>query len=500
MKVRVSRNARSRKGASLILVLTMGTVAGLMALAVMDSLIEAYRGISNRVNTQEVNGAAESAAQYSIAYVNNYASENGGDVHAILNVPISIPLEVANTYIQTPPVLKKLSEPETSPAWAEFKNSAVWDSNNPSTDYVQLSVVATNGVDKSGIKVILGPNGYGKGLPTGRNSFFSNAILSSNSTTLGPNVKVALPPTTETNPQKIAEYYSQVILKSNGTLDLNGNSVGGSIAGLDAVNNSGSDKPTIAGNVHTQSAPENMFTPEQNVLGDGKNDNQIPGVVNNDVKATDVVPAPTPQSNGTANVDTDSNIISPGGDSSLVYDLGSSLVLPSNTVMTLKPGNYIADSVSIGSGSQISVETGSSGQGVNIYVNGKSAGDSAVSIGPDGIKYSGTNSSITSLQIYYNGSKNISMDLNSTFKGLIFAPKSKIDINSVNSGNVEMVSSVVGKEVNVNGDITWTYDPKSTDASSGGGGTNPIPGYSDLKKPTFFNVLSWQELSKSQLP
>ncbi|MCW5823248.1 MAG: hypothetical protein KIT34_10620 [Cyanobacteria bacterium TGS_CYA1] len=501
---RMRKLSRKQKGVSLILVIVMGTVAALMALAVMDSLIAAYRSIANRLGSQEITGAAESSAQYSIAYINQYAAENGGDVHAILDTPILVPSEVSGSYLQSPPMVKSLSNPDTSPGWTAFQNSAIWDSNNPSTDYLRLNVVATNGIDKSGVTVILGPNGYGKNLPTGKNSFFSNAILSSNSTTLGTNVNIALPDKSNIpDAQERAKYYSQTVLQSNGTLNLNGNSIGGSISGLDGITSDASSK--IFGNVHSTNLPNNVFTPETNVLGDASSSGIILGSVDNNVSASDMVPAPTPKSNGNANVDLNSKQISPGGDSSQVYDLGSALVLNNSTSMTIKPGNYIADSVNIAPESTLIIDT-SSNQPVNIYVRGKTADDSSISISADGISYSQPSSAkVTSVQLYYNGSKKTAIDLSNSFNGLVFAPKSDITITNVSSNTIDLNSAVVGKNVSVlssQGKINWTYDPTSTNASlgQGGGGNNPIPGYNDLRKPTFFNVLSWQELSKSQLP
>lgn len=125
------------------------------------------------------------------------------------------------------------------------------------------------------------------------------------------------------------------------------------------------------------------------------------------------------------------------------------------------------------------------GQPVKIYVQGNNS-ESAVDIDASRLKNFG---SPENLQIYYSGSKDVNISLNSgQFSGLIYAPNAKVSVRngSSNSEDQSFNGAIVGNEVNIamRGNMNLVPDP-----SSGSGSSAPA------RTSTRYNLASYQEVN-----
>lgn len=127
-------------------------------------------------------------------------------------------------------------------------------------------------------------------------------------------------------------------------------------------------------------------------------------------------------------------------------DLGA-ISLSGNKSMTLTAGNYIVSSISIAGNATLNIN--SSAGPVNIYVQGSGSG--GINIGGNGVSNGGVPAN---LRIWYSGAADTQIAGNGNFVGVIYAPNSNVKI----AGNGEVYGSVVGNQVNFNGNGTFHYD------------------------------------------
>lgn len=490
-----SYRKKRQQGFSLVYVISVGTIASLMAFAIMSPMLPVYRHVAKQDHDSRVSSIVETSMQYAIAKLNNAA--DNGSLNTITSPILVPPGLIEGAVVEV--TMQKLpsNDPDlvVSPIYNslnEWKDLPVGDA--PQLDYRMLQVNFERNGSKSSLKVILGPNYIDTNNPN--SAFFQNALFAQSTLNLGNDISVNSNSFDRTNP----------LIATKGTFIADSSNINGSVS-ADTLNISRNTKiagdlnyngngPTNTDNFKTDD-PSDTKNGAANVFGDGKkginpaaplpNDKPYGGVELNPAPST-LAPAPTKTASQPASIqENQTNVfeVTPAPSATDTQSLGAiSLGAdPENPSQTLiiPPGNYTIQSLDISAQSKIEIP--SNGQ-VNLYIQGTTSGDTAFNINGDGIINNGPASN---LQIFYNGSKNITWSSKS-FNALLYAPNSNVSLNINQSGNFS--GAISGDKVSISGKGSFNYNPTATSINAGGGG----PGYKTPDKnsaPNQFNVLSW---------
>ncbi len=488
---------RRERGFSLIYVLSVGSIASLMAFAILSPLLPVYRHVARQDNSSRVSTIAETGMQYAIARINN-AAEN--DTLDELTFPILVPpdlvsgesvsidmqkIDGSSVNLANSPIYNSLNE------WKDLPTGA-----RPPEDYRALEVTFSKGGLKTNIKAIIGPDYISMQNPN--TSYFQNALFGQSSMTLGNGVTVSSASFDRSTP----------IIATKGTFTSTNSTLDGSLS-ADTLNINrntiingdlyyNSSSSTDANSFKTDD-PADSKAGTPNVYGDqalGSNPALTPnpnpfGQISTNTAQSNVAPAPTVEATSPAQIqETGTNVFTvTAPPSGTIQNLGSiSLGTdPSNPTQTLviPPGTYTVQSIEISGTSSIELASSIPGQSVNLYVQGTTSDGTALNLAGNGTKNTGSSNN---LQIFYNGSQNT--NVSSSFKGLVYAPNSDINFTMNSSGSYS--GAITGNKVTVTGNGTFNYDPGTTSTAGGG------PGYvkpDQNSVPKRFNILSWKENS-----
>jgi hypothetical protein len=525
---------RSQNGYSLILVSSLGLIAVLTAVAVSAALVPTYRNIGAQGVSKSTASAAEVGIQYALAQLN--AAASGGSLGSFTS-PIVVPTPITSNInvVVTMTSLNPTKYPNlaSSATGADpIFNTYAYNSLN-ATDYRMLTSVATYGLNQSTVNVIVGPIMALPSASVSSNPLFSYALFGGNNIQLNGNVNVM----TE------GSQANQASIGSNNQIGLLGtNTVDGNI---DAYNPSktatsilASPNSTINGSINyngnisnvtaggnfpfTADTPANvaLFTagagPQPNVLADGTIGQQIGALTPGAATVTNQASVPGINSSSPAIMTVGGpqeapNIINVAPSSlSSVSDLGA-VNLANNQVMVVTPGNYTASSINISGNAQIQVSIPASPppnspQGVSITIQGNSLGTTPISIGGNGIvPMPGGHASpaASNFQLFYNGTESIQITMSPTFNsfyGLLYAPNATVNLNTGSTGAFH--GAIAANNLTASGNGQILFNPSSINPSSGGsGGVAAGPGYTTPGTAAqMFNVLSWQEPTRSGAP
>jgi hypothetical protein len=530
MKKQQHRRRRSNDGYSVLFVITMGVIALMGVMAVMDALVSAQRNVASQVYMNEASSAAENALQYALGVINLAASN--GSLSSVTS-PIPIPSSITGNatvvvnMTSIPPLL--LNDPKNpTPLFSQQTNPIA-----QSLDYRLLSAQAQYGTYRRTINVVLGPdifptNPPGKTPPPPpATNYFNQGLLSNQGMQIN-GVNVQFDPTYAVS----SASYGQIVASSNGPIQLSGSvAIDGSLNApsytVPPLVTDGSGNPTssirVNGNVSYTGSGPNPYTtdfitdpggtnptPGANILGDGRagGAQNLPGTITNTAAVTQQAPAQIQTAMSPAGLTvngsspgnqsiTVQNPISVQNPSGIVTSLGA-INLTGTDSLTLSPGQYVVNSISTSPGSVININMPSSGTPapVQIYVQGDSPNASALLI-QGNVKMTGSTSA-SNLQIFYNGSEAIQVNplgsTNFNFMGQIYAPNSSVSINT--TGGV-VNGSIVANNLSLSGTGNYYYDPRTV-SSTGAGlpkGAAAGPGYTIIpgSPPSQFYVLSWQE-------
>ncbi len=525
---------RTQDGFSLILVMSLGLISLLMVMAVSAALVPLYQNMGAQGVTSSNASAAELGMQYALAQLNSAAA--AGKLSSV-NSPIVVPSSLTNNTNVT--VTFTLLDTTLYPnlATSPIFNLVTYGAPVNATDYRLLTSVASSGINKSTINVIVGPYMMKSSL-TGPKALFSNALFAENNLQLKGQVNVM----TEGNegnegnesgsgPQASVGSNNQIGLLGTNTVDGNINAYNGSPTATSITASSNSTvngNVTYSGNVSnlndpggpspfTVDSPGNVFLanrglgPDPNVLADGQTGQKI-GSVTPGTSITNQTPlqALTGSSPATMTVGGANTVnVSPSQQSS-VSDLGA-INLSGNQVMVLTPGNYTASSINISGNAQMQVSVPSQAtSGVSISVQGNSPGTVPISIAGNGIAMTGSAAPAPSnFQLFYNGTNNIQISMSSnfnTFYGLLYSPNATVNLNTGNirrENKTEFHGAIAANNLTATGTGSIFFDPNSIKPSNGGGGGVAAgPGSTPITPGSVqrFNVLSWQEPTRAMAP
>ncbi|MBP7862919.1 hypothetical protein KA183_14635 [bacterium] len=514
MRTKYSFQMHKRKsGSSLLLVTCIGSIAVLMSLAVLNSLLDVYRHMASQYSKQQISTVCESTVQYTIARLNKASVD--GDLNSIGPV-IDIPESIKNG-------LNVNSSVDTIDISYCGALNAYYYPHNSGITFKRVLVTVSNGADKSKIEVILGPNqpialgnrDSGSGSPPTLTPFFSNAIYSNGNSNLGSNSNIQYAPQSNIN-------FSNSLIDSKGNLQLSDNNhIFGSISS--SGNISASPNSTIDGDVHSAGTisdplsndmplvtdqpvipPTQDPPPTPNVLGDGTIGNTT-GNIDNSITGSTSNPAPTPTTNGQADITGNQNSsngaismnVSPPSNSSpqSVYDLGS-VNLSAGDSLVLNPGNYTVSSFNIGEGASLQISSPVEGQGVKIFVQGNNSNANAISISNNATFNNA--STANNFQLFYNGNKDVNISSTSgKFNGLVYAPNANISLTG------KLTGAFVGNRLDIGSNSTVLFDASSTNANSATQGASiPAPGFEPgtASNKQALRILSWQEFPRNKIP
>ncbi len=161
--------------------------------------------------------------------------------------------------------------------------------------------------------------------------------------------------------------------------------------------------------------------------------------------------------------------------------------------------NYLGDSLSTGSYSATSIDTsnGTSTIGtdsqVKIYVqDGLTTNTNAISINSSQLKNTGPSEN---LQIWYNGTRPVDINLNEDFNGLVYAPNAPITIHGLKNFKGALVGQSIELKNKGSVSINTSLRSLNQDAKSSGGLT-----YTDARSttgeplPIGYRAVTWQEI------
>lgn len=125
-----------------------------------------------------------------------------------------------------------------------------------------------------------------------------------------------------------------------------------------------------------------------------------------------------------------------------VSNLGD-LVIPANTTVTLAPGDYMVNSISVGLGAQVNV-SGSTGARFFVSENPTFTGDAPIKIAGN----VNTNGTPANFQVWYSGSNAIKMS-GGSYTGTVYAPNAPIYAGPTasNYSSLNIFGAITGKSI-----------------------------------------------------
>ncbi|HEY9731286.1 MAG TPA: hypothetical protein V6C89_05205 [Drouetiella sp.] len=516
----MKKNQRDGQGFSLIFVASMGFVMVLMALAATSALIPIYQNVGAQNLSAQTQAAAEVGAQYAMAKLNTAAD--------LTSVPASLTLPAAASNANVTVTIESLTSAQL--AGYAVDNIAADNfakiANTPAPDYRRITSIATLGVAKSAVYLIVKavqtqavPSSGAAGMPNPPSAYFNNALFAGDTLTIsntgGSRMKILSENSTR-----------QAQIGSNNLIVLSGRSVidGNVIANNDdrSVSIRGSSNNRINGNLTYNGIMSNNVSSTSpaflvdssanldrnpNVLGDGSfGPTPTQGTItSNGSTQTEFAPMipvqATTSATYTATGTNSSTVTAPGAGQ--VVNLGA-INLHNSDTLTLPAGNYTATSISIQDNAQITTTSSANATGVNITVQGQSALSTPINIGGKGITQSGTPSA-TNVQIFYAGQQNVAVSLASGFSkfyGLIYAPNANVNVSMTGQ---EFHGAVAGNNVSLTGTGSFFYDPGTVHPGLSSSSTNNTSNsLYYVKNPAStnngFQTIAWIEPDKSSLP
>jgi hypothetical protein len=520
------------EGFSLIFVMSLGAIAVLAALALTDSLLPIYRNVAGQNYMNQASAAADSAAQYGIAYLNNAAATG-----ALTAIPpsLTVPSTVTGTASATV-YISPLTNPATTP---DLFNSVIYNPQNannlpntsiPLNDYRVLTAVATYGPFTRGVRVILGPNAYVSSTMTPA-PFLNMALFANSNLTITSGVNILTDPSVSTPSASIG---------SNNFISLGGGTIDGNITAFNSSPNpntvsiSAPSSTIVNGNVEYSNSAANTsggstpFTSDSaggNVWGSDRSPQfispAVAGEVNDSTPQSQASPtAPQISSAQPATFSlqqtgaTTQTITVLNTTPTVPADLGD-LNLSAGTTLVLPAGQYTTSSLIMDPTANIQMTNLGSSTGVQLYVQGQGTLASGSTTEATVVSLNGNitgNSAASNLQIFYNGAQGVQLATGgSSLYAVVYAPNADVTIDTTGGGTFHGAATGNTLEVTNNNPAlpgTVSFNPSSINASGPGpGGAAPGPGYNlsnnaskltDLTQS--FNILSWLELLPTQIP
>lgn len=519
---------RSNRAVSLMYVVVVGGVTASAALALGANLFPVYNHVSSLALRDEVIDAAESAMSYSLAKLNKLGAEG----EALESIPVQNlqpPLALSgltNITVELISVdLSKLPASLYSPE--KFTELEI---SNP--EFRLLKVTAHRGSFRHVIRSLLAPvynppllKPYSintNGTSSNPSPFFTGALQANDELTLGRGIDVAM----NGNEANGANISSNGIISLEGLSKISGNV--NAYASFPSGN-----KPTTlrssasvevrgdvqsSGNIINSDAGSNAppFVSDQtggNVFGDGipSKDKPTFGDINDQASRNQLAPIELPQASQLAEVTSSSQTgptaVSMPSSNAKVADLGN-LKIASGQTVTIEPGTYVVDSVTIESGGTLTLKAASENtanvaKGVDLYIRGTGNDNSPIDIKGSINSESGILSP-NNLQIFYGGAKDVSINVapNSSISGLLYAPMANVGITF--GKNSSYRGAVSGRRLTLSrspdsqsGDKgTFIFDPKAVNNFSPSSSTAQSPGYKlNLSATKTISVQSYRQIS-----
>lgn len=537
MNKKTSRKHRDSKGFALVAILTFGLIAVAMGVAIFPMVLTATRNESAGRQGAELLAAAEIGIDYAVRRLNDDAVNTPGlpspiDLIASLDVPsdylngfqngtVKIRIKQLNQadwnavgiYSTLYSTSLDLNHAPLGPLVMTDEDYQKQYKSRVRKDYWRvIESTAKRGLLSRSVRVFLEPrfdvhaneNGGGGGTGSSSTSYFKNALFARSKLMLAPtdgplNVASMTGPSGGAYPLTIS---------SNKMIDLNGTASNHiTIKGNVVISNGKSgtvplvatgSEFTVEGKLSTNSATASNYKATPGKLPDPGNvaagippDNVLanadlissPERLNtnktepSNTSATNefVIPAPTPTGTNTS-------------------------VLPTAlNGTTLSNGSYSTNSLTFnGAGNSAIVEANTP---VQFYIQdrGSSTSSVAAEIAASALNNKGTSQN---MQIWYNGTRPISINLDADFTGSIYAPNAPI----VMTGSKNFTGALVGDQITMNNSgnvfIDTALQNLDSNSSSNGGLTYTTGGGTDLLEPVLhgYKAVSWQEVPGSLVP
>lgn len=526
--------SRRSNGISLMYVLVVGAITASAAIALGASLFPTLKHVSSLSIRDDVVGIAENSMEYAFKKLNalGRTEELQFVESSQLTPPETITNKaVVNLALENADNSELINRNLISPSKYQLNGTAF----NPT--FRILSVSAAKNGYKHTIRVILAPVyipliGVGSPNQTGANPspsssstpLFSKALQSGQSLYIGDSVRIGM----QNNDFIGADIGGNGIAQIGANTQIGGNlsiytpALGGATptsikASLDnvTVNGNVSSSGNIVDSAGSTTAPFSSDASGGNVLGDGIKNATTPtfGTINNSATQFFAPGIDTPISTSIAQVSysgTEPSAIAmaPTSSAASIADLGN-LTVKSGTTVTIEPGAYVADSVTVESGGTLKIvdSTNSSFTGVELFVQGNGAESSPINIQGNVSFDAGVSSSSTNFQMFYGGNKNVNFSLpnSSTFRGLVYAPNATMAVEfgtntTFNGAVVANGISLAHKQGASNG--AFLFDSNASKPGSPAKGIASAPAY-DPPPPTStpepsvksYRIITWQELS-----
>lgn len=520
---------RSRKAYSLVLVMSIGSIAMMTALALTTTMTDGYRFTSKEQYEAHALHDAEIAARYAISVMNSN----------LTNIPSSVklPNELAKT--ASDPRIEKISP--TYLQGTPFTPTGIDQKpNNPNTpiiifdrnNFYCISSDATIGNIKKSIKIIVGLSNQSTATISSSSTASYGPPLTANfGRALSANNKLQVKGVNVIDPNKGQNPVSlggQADISSNNNLTVTEAKIEGSVNAYGQASEESTaslENATINGDLkYSGKQPDKTVRENQPkddnsiVLGDGKDDGSLLGKITQNATRTEISPVPIIDVNatvsfesstpGTTNVSiASSNTTLPAPSPTSVGNLGQMTIgnssSPSSTI-NFSSGNYTLPNLTINSNATINVNPNSA---VKLFIQGPPTPAHAQSGQQDtAVEFLGKLTNVQDprdFQIYYSGTKTIRIAPNldgSIFMGLIYAPNANVEVKLPKGGTfrgaiVANNISLVGKSGNEN------FEYVNLSGNSVNGGNNQIPniyvtssnGSTPIVTNQDFRPISWRE-------
>ncbi len=531
---------RNAKGFALVAILTFGLIAVAMGVAIFPMVLSATRNESAGRQGTELLTAAEIGIDYAIKKLNDDAVATPGqpssiDVASSLDVPssylggfpngtVKIRIKQLNqTDWNAVGIYSTLYSPALDPQYAPSGGLVMANEKYNYTyktrvqkDYWRvLESTAKRGLLSRSVRVFLEPRfdvhaneGGGGGTGSSSTSYFKNAFFAKSKLTLAPQygpltISSLDGPTNGAYPLTLASNQlveltgsspNRIVVNGNVSVN-NGAKVGTGIPSSGVA--TGSDF-TVAGQLSTNSASSSSYTATPGDLPNLAGSPPDTVLANADLVGSPVSSPKRLGSNNTAPANTSAanEFIIPAPTPTGT----NTSVLPTTlNSTTLTNGSYSTNSLSFGDGGNSAIIEANSPVQFYIQDRGSSVTSEAVSINASALTNKG---SPQNLQIWYNGTRPVSIKLDANFTGAIYAPNAPITM----TGNKNFTGALVGDQVTMNNNgnvfIDTSLQNLNGNSNSNGGLTYTSGGATDPLEPILhgYKAVSWQELPGSLVP
>lgn len=536
---RTTRSLR-RDGFSLVTVTLFGLIATMWLTATLTTVVPAYQLASQNRTHGSARAAAEAAADWAVDSLNAPVldpslSPSALDSTTTTPTVTSVPASVLNNALAsatvtvrnlTPPNTSYLYDQTTIPGAGQFSTITTngWrmveakatiggitrqvrtiikpgykptnpnTPNNPSSNYSVFGASAVNidgnaqtdgynsalGYSASHLTALENPSA-GLGGDVGSLS----SVKLGNNVTIGGSVDVSLQPAGSNTNTAFGQNSTTVnrYLNLNGTQD-------GSFA-----DNTTTD-PSVKGYSNKLNGyPDDLSTgrPDSILEKQGATQPQLPPAPSAPTMFTDATTTVQAQNlgslsvGGTSSTSTTTVVVTPSAPA-------PPYSIVQGTTNFIRPGNYTANSIDVGTNGQIIVSSSvTSSQPFRLFVDGTTPGANAMNVtGINGIRNFGVPSN---LQIYYNGSKNINLQSRRGLSAVVYAPNATLNMNPNTTEQVGFFGSFVGNAVNAkNAAVHFDTALKSGDYLNALGSGNSYGTKVPKSQQQFaFTTVSWQE-------